>query len=170
MSDKDTHKFTDLCEPKSGENLAVVAVDLWVQVCQHSCFDRNLFAFPEGRRATAACDTSLLSKGRGPDCSAQLTCCTRWQCDGLKSKLPARAAQASCRLPSQVVSEFLRDFEFGGGRLDGVAYNSVVDPRTWNVALLAEASDLRGEQEPRCESRWSKPPTPWLQFVRAIRT
>ncbi|CAB3810799.1 RES domain-containing protein [Paraburkholderia fynbosensis] len=72
-------------------------------------------------------------------------------------------------LPSQVVSEFLPDFEFEDGRLDGVAYNSVVDPRTWNVALFVETSALRGEEEPRPESRWSRPPTPWLQFVRAIR-
>ena len=73
-------------------------------------------------------------------------------------------------LPSQVVSEFLRDFEFEDGRLDGVAYKSVVDQRTWNVALFVEISALRGEEEPRPESLWSKPPTSWLRFVRAIRT
>lgn len=73
-------------------------------------------------------------------------------------------------LPSQVVSEFLRDFEFQDGRLDGVAYKSVVDPRTWNVALFVETSALRDEEEPRPASAWSEPPTPWLRFVRAIRT
>ncbi|MBB5412153.1 hypothetical protein HDG34_006124 [Paraburkholderia sp. HC6.4b] len=73
-------------------------------------------------------------------------------------------------LPSQVVSEFLRDFEFEDGQLDGVAYNSVVDPRTWNIALFVDVSALRGEEDPVPESPWSTPPTPWLRFVRAIRT
>lgn len=67
-------------------------------------------------------------------------------------------------LPSQVVTEFIRDFDFEGGRLDGVAYESTVYPRGWNVALFAEQVDL-GLEEPE----WGEPSPPWLQFVHSIR-
>lgn len=67
-------------------------------------------------------------------------------------------------LPSQVVTEFFRDFEFEGGRLDGIAYGSTVHPTGWNVALFANQVDL-GLEEPQ----WGPPPTPWLHFVRSIQ-
>ncbi len=67
-------------------------------------------------------------------------------------------------LPSQVVTEFFRDFDFEGGRLDGIAYDSTVYPKGWNVALFATQVDL-GLEEPE----WGEQSTPWLQFVHAIR-
>lgn len=67
-------------------------------------------------------------------------------------------------LPSQVVTEFFRDFEFEEGRLDGIAYGSTVYPTGWNVALFADKVDL-GLEEPE----WGSPPTPWLSFVRTVR-
>lgn len=67
-------------------------------------------------------------------------------------------------LPSQVVSEFLRDHAFEGGKLDGIAYGSVVDPRGWNVALFVDAVDL-GLEEPQ----WFDHRQPWLRFQKAVR-
>jgi hypothetical protein len=67
-------------------------------------------------------------------------------------------------LPSQVVTEFLRDFQFKGGKLDGVAYNSTVNPRGWNLALFVEPRDLGLGIDERCEVR-----KPWLEFQKAIR-
>jgi RES domain len=64
-------------------------------------------------------------------------------------------------LPSQVVTEYLKDFEFKGfkgGRIDGIAYGSTVDNRGWNLALFADQSSL-------CLSR-PKESGQWLQFVR----
>lgn len=67
-------------------------------------------------------------------------------------------------LPSQVVTEFLRDFPFEGGKLDGVAYGSTVDSRGWNLALFAEPRDLGLGVEVRHEVR-----EPWLESQKAIR-
>lgn len=55
-------------------------------------------------------------------------------------------------LPSQVVTEFLRDYEFEVGYLDGIAYPSVVNPSGWNLALFIGDMDI------------AKPDS-WLQFV-----
>uniref|UniRef100_UPI0009EC304B HEPN-associated N-terminal domain-containing protein n=1 Tax=Marinobacterium profundum TaxID=1714300 RepID=UPI0009EC304B len=41
-------------------------------------------------------------------------------------------------LPSQVVTEFLRDFEFRNGPLDGVLYGSVASPGKRNLVLFSE--------------------------------
>lgn len=45
-------------------------------------------------------------------------------------------------LPSQVVTEFLRDYKFGEMKLDGIAYGSVVHSPAWNVVLFASNADL----------------------------
>jgi hypothetical protein len=45
-------------------------------------------------------------------------------------------------LPSQVVTEFMRDYRFSGGPLDGVAYGSTVHERGWNVALFIGPIEL----------------------------
>jgi hypothetical protein len=68
-------------------------------------------------------------------------------------------------LPSQVVTEFFRDFEFEGGTLDGIGYGSTVWPTGWNVALFASQLDL-GLVQPE----WGPPPTPWLRFQHSMRT
>lgn len=67
-------------------------------------------------------------------------------------------------LPSQVVTEFFRDFEFEEGRLDGIAYGSTVYPTGWNVALFADQVDL-GLEKPE----WGLPPAPWLSFERSVQ-
>jgi hypothetical protein len=65
-------------------------------------------------------------------------------------------------LPSQVATEFLRDFTFEGGLLDGIAYDSAVHPSGWNVALFADQSALCSSAEPAS-------PFKWLRFERATR-
>lgn len=67
-------------------------------------------------------------------------------------------------LPSQVVTEFVRDYPFEGGKVDGIAYGSTVNRRGWNVALFAGAVEL-GLEKPR----WGKAPAPCLRFERSVR-
>lgn len=45
-------------------------------------------------------------------------------------------------LPSQVVTEFMRDYDFSGGPLDGVAYGSTVHRLGWNLALFVGPVEL----------------------------
>lgn len=67
-------------------------------------------------------------------------------------------------LPSQVITEYFRDFDFEEGKIDGIAYESSVNRSGWNVALFAERVDL-GLEEPE----WGARPIPWLSFERAVR-
>ena len=67
-------------------------------------------------------------------------------------------------LPSQVVTEFFRDFPFEGGRVDGIAYESTVHRRGWNVALFLSPIEL-GLEKPA----WGKSPKHSLNFSRAVR-
>ena len=67
-------------------------------------------------------------------------------------------------LPSQVVTEFFRDYQLEKGRLDGIAYGSTAHPTGWNVALFANPMEL-GLEKPE----WGKPTKPWLQFMRSVR-
>ena len=67
-------------------------------------------------------------------------------------------------LPSQVVTEFIRDYPFEGGTVEGVAYGSTVHPSGWNVALFASPVEL-GLEKPK----WGKQPEPVLKFQKAIR-
>ncbi len=67
-------------------------------------------------------------------------------------------------LPSQVVTEYVRDHEFRDGKVDGIAYGSTVHRGGWNVAMFLSPVDL-GLEEPV----WGKAPAPSLKFDRAIR-
>ena len=42
-------------------------------------------------------------------------------------------------IPSQVVTEYFRDFAFAGGKLDGIRFPSTLDPRGRNVVLFIES-------------------------------
>lgn len=66
-------------------------------------------------------------------------------------------------LPSQVVTEFLRDFPFLGGKLDGIAYGSTVHSKGWNIALFAEPPNLGLQGDEWDESEQ------WIEFQKAIR-
>lgn len=65
-------------------------------------------------------------------------------------------------LPSQVVTEFMRDFAFEAGKLDGIAYGSTVHPKGWNVALFLGPVEM-GLAKPK----WGSAPLPSLAFERA---
>ncbi len=66
-------------------------------------------------------------------------------------------------LPSQVVTEFVRDYQFEGGVVDGIAYASTVDRRGWNIALFLGPTQL-GLAEPE----WGHRQPPSLTFERAM--
>lgn len=68
-------------------------------------------------------------------------------------------------LPSQVVTEFMRDYEFSGGALDGVAYGSTVHQRGWNVALFLGPIELG-----LATLEWSDTPSPVFSFDKATWT
>lgn len=84
-------------------------------------------------------------------------------------------------LPSQVVSEFLKDYEFAGGPIDGVAYESTIHKQGWNIALFIVESALcdssgrsissGSEVEHAVRALMDKyaPANPWLQFVKSVR-
>jgi hypothetical protein len=66
-------------------------------------------------------------------------------------------------LPSQVVTEYFRDYAFEGGALDGVAYRSTVHRRGWNVALFL------GPEELGLATRdWGATPSPALVFEKSV--
>ncbi|WP_353558222.1 HEPN-associated N-terminal domain-containing protein [Paraburkholderia terrae] len=67
-------------------------------------------------------------------------------------------------LPSQVITEFIRDYPFEGGRVDGIAYGSTVHHAGWNVALFTDPVEL-GLAKPS----WGKTPDPSLRFARSLR-
>jgi hypothetical protein len=68
-------------------------------------------------------------------------------------------------LPSQVVTEFIRDFTFEDGSVAGIAYRSTVRASGWNVAVFADPVNL-GLVVPE---RWDDPEQ-WLEFagVRSV--
>lgn len=61
-------------------------------------------------------------------------------------------------LPSQVVTEFMRDHAFDGGPIDGVAYRSTVHQSGWNLALFLSPFELG-----LATRKWG--PTPPQAFV-----
>lgn len=65
-------------------------------------------------------------------------------------------------LPSQVFTEFIRDYAFEGGALDGVAYRSTVHPRGWNIALFVGPVELG-----LAASDWGITPTPTFVFEKS---
>lgn len=67
-------------------------------------------------------------------------------------------------LPSQVVTEYLRDYEFKGGKVDGISYGSTVHPAGWNVALFVGPEQL-GLEVPQ----WGPKPVPSMKFKKSIR-
>lgn len=68
-------------------------------------------------------------------------------------------------IPTQVFTEFLRDFRFSGGRIDGVRYRSATGLRGTNVVLFAAPEDVVDATEP--------PPfgelRPWLRLIKVLQ-
>lgn len=65
-------------------------------------------------------------------------------------------------LPSQVVTEFMRDYGFSAGALDGVAYGSTVHQRGWNVAFFLGPIELG-----LATREWGVTPPPVFAFEKA---
>lgn len=59
-------------------------------------------------------------------------------------------------IPSQVVTEFFREFGAGGETIDGIAYGSTVLPGRRNTVLFATQDDIEGATEDRwfARNRW----------------
>lgn len=66
-------------------------------------------------------------------------------------------------LPSQVVTEFMRDYSFKEGALDGIAYRSTVHANGWNIALFLGPIDLGLEFR-----NYGKTPPPACKFEKSI--
>jgi hypothetical protein len=66
-------------------------------------------------------------------------------------------------LPSQVVTEFMRDYAFAAGPLDGIAYGSTVHERGWNVALFLGSIELG-----LATREWGTTPSPAFVFEKSI--
>lgn len=66
-------------------------------------------------------------------------------------------------LPAQVVTEFMRDYAFEHGALDGIAYGSTVHRRGWNIALFSSPAEL-GLETPE----WGSPPPQAFTFEKSM--
>jgi HEPN/RES N-terminal domain 1/RES domain len=67
-------------------------------------------------------------------------------------------------IPSQVVSEFIRDFDFRGGRLDGIIYPSLAFQGGMSLVFFTNESSIEGA----APARWSRQ-KPLFKLVSAIR-
>ncbi|CDN48254.1 RES domain protein [Neorhizobium galegae bv. orientalis str. HAMBI 540] len=64
-------------------------------------------------------------------------------------------------IPTQVFTEFLRDFEFDGGCIDGLRYRSATGEKGTNYVLFANQSDVFDAVTPEP----SEQSNPWLRLV-----
>ena len=61
-------------------------------------------------------------------------------------------------LPSQVATEFFREFAFASGPIDGIQYRSSLDKSGSNIVLFATVRDIKG---------WRPARGPWARLVKA---
>ena len=70
-------------------------------------------------------------------------------------------------IPSQVVTEFIRNREFASGKVDGICYSSTLDVSGDNIVLFATQRDLmEADGSPVCSEGWPAP-APWIRLVDA---
>ena len=64
-------------------------------------------------------------------------------------------------IPTQVFTEFIRDFEFEGGKVDGLRYRSATGEKGTNYVLFAGQGDVvnAAPQDPFMRT------SPWLELV-----
>jgi hypothetical protein len=67
-------------------------------------------------------------------------------------------------IPTQVFTEFLRDYEFDGGKIDGIKYRSATGIAGCNTVLFATADNVVGGSPP---PQWGPPPSRWLRLMEA---
>jgi len=65
-------------------------------------------------------------------------------------------------IPTQVFTEFIRDFQFKGGRIDGIRYRSATGEKGANYVLFAGQEDVVDA----APSRPFSPRIPWLELVK----
>ncbi len=70
-------------------------------------------------------------------------------------------------IPTQVFTEFLRDYRFKSGSLDGLMYPSATGRKGWNVVLFAGPYDVEGVLDP---DEHLYPPSPWLRLKSVSHT
>lgn len=70
-------------------------------------------------------------------------------------------------IPTQVFTEFLRDYPFKDGHLDGLMYPSATGCKGWNVVLFAGPYDVEGVLDP---DEHLNPPAPWLRMKTVRHT
>ena len=70
-------------------------------------------------------------------------------------------------IPSQVVTEFIRDRQFTGGKVDGICYPSALDEKGRNIVLFATQRDLmEADGSPVSDERWPLS-VPWIRLLDA---
>lgn len=69
-------------------------------------------------------------------------------------------------IPTQVFTEFLRDFAFEGGGVDGVRYRSATGEDGLNVVLFATPDDVEGGSP---DPEYGPPHTRWLRLEEVMQ-
>lgn len=68
-------------------------------------------------------------------------------------------------IPSQVVTEFIRDDKFHGKRIDGIRYRSEYDSNGRNVVLFATQEDLLERDDVAAGSEDLDTSSPWIRLI-----
>ena len=68
-------------------------------------------------------------------------------------------------IPSQVVTEFIRDTKIFGDHVDGICYPSSLDGGARNIVLFATQIDLMEPDGTPVQTRIFPPHTPWIRLI-----
>ena len=68
-------------------------------------------------------------------------------------------------IPSQVVTEFIRDAEINGGPIDGICYPSALDGNERNLVLFATQADILEPDGTPVIDQVYPPHTPWIRLI-----
>ena len=70
-------------------------------------------------------------------------------------------------IPSQVVTEFIRDAQIYGSAVDGIRYPSTLDADGRNLVLFATQDDLMEPDGTPVSQQDYPPPAPWIRLIDA---
>lgn len=70
-------------------------------------------------------------------------------------------------IPSQVVTEFIRDAKISGSPVDGIRYPSTLDAGGCNLVLFATQDDLMEPNGTPVSKRTYPPLEPWIRLIEA---
>ncbi|MEA2080401.1 MAG: HEPN-associated N-terminal domain-containing protein [Pseudomonadota bacterium] len=68
-------------------------------------------------------------------------------------------------IPSQVITEFIRDTKIFGSHIDGICYPSSLDDDTRNIVLFATQDDLMEADGTPVHTPIFPPHTPWVRLI-----